>query len=317
MRSVVACVTGLILVLSACGSGPDAAPSGATADAMTTSAATATERELGPDPGSIAYRSLDVCALVSVATLQAAYAADGGSGSVSSKVSGPASCDYSLSDSGAWAGLQLDSPREQLPSDVRTTDVGVNKVDSDSSGVIVYDPAMTSLHVLSTSGYLLRVTGPGDSTDAQRLALALAKQVRQRLTEPPPTLALQETEVSGRDLCEAVHKTDLLASLGLQGDVESSVDGRLCVLPKQFWVGFHGQRGYPEGLPGETVRIGSVTAEIRPELCQLVIPIHGAPKNARWPYDSLLARPDPQTGPSCDRFIRSLAPLVDLLAKKQ
>ncbi len=317
MRSVVAGATGLILLLSACGSSPDAVPRSATADALTSSAATAAERDLGAEPGSVAYRSLDVCALVPAAALQQGYAGEGGSGSVSLDVLAPARCTYSLSDSGGWAVLELALPRERLPSDVRTTDAGVNKVDSGASGVIVYDPAIASLHVLSTSGYLLRVSGPGDTPDAQRLALALARQVRQRLTQPPPTLAVRESDVSGRDRCEAADQAGVVASLNLQGPLESSADGRLCVLPDQFWVGFHGERGYPKRLPAEKVRIGNVTAEVRPDLCELIIPLHAAPKQARWHYDSLLARPDPEKGPPCDRFITSLAPLVDLLANKQ
>lgn len=158
MRSVVGGLAVVVLVLAGCGSGESPA---STASASASAPPSAPQRPLGPDPGPAAYRALDVCALVPLATLQRAYTAAGGSGTLRGLSGGPALCSYTTQDRAASATLRLDAPRDQLPPDVITTDAGVNTVDTDPAGVIVHDPAVSSAHVLSTSGYLLLVAGSG------------------------------------------------------------------------------------------------------------------------------------------------------------
>lgn len=133
--------------------------------------------------------------------------------------------------------------------------------------------------------------------------------------EPPPTHTLPTTAVSDRDLCEAMARADVLGALGIRGDLVGSADGRVCSLPKQLSVAFWSERGYtvPSANP-ESVQIGPATAQVRRDICELIIPVDAAPPGAPWAYDSILARSVADGGPPCDRFIASLAPLVTLLS---
>lgn len=303
-----------VLALAGCGAGstsagPDTSTSSSPVGATTPSAS---ERDLGPDPGIDGYRTLDLCALVPAATLRAAFVQVGGAGQVKANANGPASCRYALDGKGAWAHVELAVPRDELPADVRTTDPGTNKVDATEAGLLIHDPASAFIHVLSPSGYVLRITGPGDTLDAQRLAMALGTSARERLTQAPPKLAVPDTAVSGRDLCEAVRQADVVGALGLEGDVTSSVDGRLCGLPNELYVSFYGEPGFPSTDSVAEVRMGRVTAQLRPP-CELVIPLQPAPEGAGWNHDALLAQSLGHGNTDCGEFVRALTPLVAIL----
>lgn len=313
MRKIVGGVAVLVMAVAGCSDSTPAVSGSSTTRTME-SASTTSMRHLGPEPGPAAYRALDLCALVPVATLRAAYVATGGTEPVELRVNGPSSCRYRLKDSRGFADLQFAAPRHKLPDDVRSTDPGVNKVDATTGGVIVYDPAVTSVYVLSSSGYLLHIAGSGDSADAQHLALALGKSARQRLEQTPPNLNLPDTAVSARDLCDVVRQANVVDALGLRGQIDSTVDGRLCELTEQFWVGFHPKQEFPPGTSASKVTNGSVTTMVHPDRCQFLIPIHAAPQGAKWGYDSLIGSGEPRTGSECERFIRALTPVVESLA---
>ncbi|MFC7487294.1 hypothetical protein ACOCJ7_19815 [Knoellia sp. CPCC 206453] len=313
MRGVILSSIAVVLTFAGCGagdssSGPSPSTSSSAAGGGTPSPS---ERDLGPDPGVDAYRSLDLCALAPVAAVEAAYRNEGGTGPVTASSDGPALCFFAPG-SGGGSHLEFALPRDRLPADVRMTNPGVNKVDATSAGALVYDPAIAIVHVLSASGYLVRVTGPGDTVNAQHLTLALAKVVRQSLTQAPPQLAVPETAVSGRNLCDAVRKADVMGALGLQAELQSSADGRACELSDSVWVSFHGRGGYPPDYEVSKVPIGPATAQVRRH-CDMIIPIRPAPPGAGWEHDSLLASSVQPEGPDCDRFVGALAPLVELL----
>jgi len=107
-------------------------------------------------------------------------------------------------------------------------------------------------------------------------------------------------------------QADVIGALGLYGQVQTSVDGRVCDVPKQFWVAFHGSAGLTVGS-SSTVTVGSVSALVRDDRCQLTIPIAAPPKGARWEHDSLLASAEPLGSSGCDQFIKALARVVEVL----
>ncbi|KGN32170.1 hypothetical protein N802_10655 [Knoellia sinensis KCTC 19936] len=276
-------------------------------------AASAPDRDLGPDPGADGYRTLNLCALVTPRELEPAFHKEGGTGKVIGEVGGPGACDYRHeNDKGTRARMEFADPRAEMPVDVRTTDPGTNKVDSSDAGVLVHDAAVAVVHVLSKSGYIVKVTGPGDTVDAQRLTLALSKKVRERLgaDAPLPRLEVPDTALSRQDICAAAKEADVMGALRVTGSVKSSVDGRVCEFPDGFWVSFSVMGNLPAttSSAGE-LHIAGKAAQVTSN-CEILVPLRRAPKGSWWEQDSLFAGAKDESPAACDRLIRALDPLV-------
>lgn len=274
----------------------------ATASVAASSPAT---RSFGPDPGSAAYRSLDVCALADPAAVQAAYTSAGGQGTVRRTHGDPTFCTVEVTENDLYAVIQLASPRSRLPADV-VTDAGVMAVDSGPGGTILTDPAKSAIYVLSTSGFNVQVEGSGDKPGGEHLTAAVATVARQRLQQPP-RLALPPSAVSARDICAVVEQTGVAQALGVSVPLEASVDGRQCNYRGKFTVNFVGRSA--DDYPGEPVVVAGVTGK-RISGCEIYLPLAPAPAGAGWPTDAIVAN---ATGVACDAFAQALAPLVKAL----
>lgn len=294
-----------------------ASPSGGSAGSSSApSSSTDGLRAFGPDPGAAAYRALDLCRLVDLKQLQSAYAEAGGNGRLIRDSGGPSACDYEPDTGNAWARLSLAAARDKLPPHVRTTELGVDKIETTPEGSIIFDPALTTFFVIGRSGYLLSVTGPGNTLDAARLAKALSRLALAALAKPLPRASLPASSIATMDICEGVRAVGMAQGLGVAVPLEASVDSRICIYPDRFWVAWYPKAGYGRRFDGSgagdgpvPVQIGPVTAQVRADICELIVPLREAPDGAGWAHESLLARAEPG-GPPCDDFIAALEPLV-------
>lgn len=277
-------------------------------------ASAATLRDLGPDPTSAQYRSLDLCGLIDFEELQAAYTALGGE-ELSFEPNGPALCTYSNADRDEWVSLRYAPPRGELPDEVRTTDVGLNREDVTPEGVVIYDPAVESVTVVSAPGYIVFLSGGGTYERGRRLTLAAANEVRSALVSDPPQLSLPAASLSARDLCGEAKSFGLATALEVQDQVYPSVDARTCTLGEVGWFSFVAN---PDASPPgyEPRQIGSQAGQVRMETCEVLVPMGPAPLSAHWSRDGLYAASNLHDEASCRGFIEALGPFVDRLAQE-
>ena len=277
-------------------------------------ALTATLRDLGPDPGPVRYRALDLCGLIDFQELQAAYTAEGGE-ALTFTVNGPGSCTYANAEGDERVSLGYAQPRGELPDEVRTTDIGLNREDVTPEGVLIYDPAVESVTVVSPSGYLIALSGGGTYERGRKLTLAAANAVRSALVGAPPQLSLPPGSLGARDLCADAESFGLDAALGVPGEVYPSVDARTCTVGDVGWFGFTADPD-PSPVGYQPMWIGSQYGQVRMQTCQVLIPMGPGPTGARWSRDGLYAASDLHDEASCRGFIKALGLFADRLAQE-